>query len=69
MIDLDLRDKNLLKLEKVKEGLKRLKKELECLEYCDNSKETEMLFINCRRMILQMQIITENNILEKDTNE
>ena len=69
MIDLDLRDENLVKLGKVKEGLKELKKELECLEYCDDSKKVEMLFINCRRMILQMQIITENNILEKDTNE
>jgi hypothetical protein len=69
MIDLDLRDENLVKLEKIKEGLKRLKEELECLKCCDDSKETEMLFTNCRRMILQMQIITENNILEKDTNE
>ena len=61
MNDLDLRDENLVKLLKIKEGLKKLKEELDYTELCNSSGEKETAFMSCRLKVLQMQNIVENN--------
>lgn len=66
MNTLDLRDKNLLKLEKIKEGLNKLKEELDYTELCNSSSEKKTAFMSCRLKILQLQNIVENDLFLKD---